>query len=92
MITTSLDILYISLAIGFILLVIFTCIALFYLILVLRDVSKVVSDTEELVGRIHKTIIQPLRAVDYIVERATPYIETIIEAKLRGKKKARTRK
>ncbi len=92
MITTSLDILYISLAIGFILLVIFTCIALFYLILVLRDVSKVVSDVEELVGRVHKTIIQPLRAVDYLIERATPYIETIIEAKIRGRKKTRTKK
>ncbi len=92
MITTSLDVLYISLAIGFIVLVIFTCIALFYMILVLRDVSKVVSDAEELVGRVHKTIIQPLRAVDYLIERATPYIETIIEAKIRGKRKTRTKK
>lgn len=89
MITTSLDVLYIALAIGIILFVVFACIAIFYLILILRDVSRVVNDVEELVGRIHKTVVQPLRAIDYIVEKATPYIETIVEQKVRSKTRAK---
>lgn len=77
----------IALAAGFVVLVVFLCIFLFYGILILRDAAKVVDDVEEVVERVHKTIIQPLRAIDYIVEKATPYIEALIEKKLRGKKK-----
>ncbi|MBI2634848.1 hypothetical protein HYW82_04240 [Candidatus Peregrinibacteria bacterium] len=87
MFATSGDILNIALAAGFVVLVVFLCIFLFYGILILRDAAKVVDDVEEVVERVHKTIIQPLRAIDYIVEKATPYIEALIEKKLRGKKK-----
>jgi hypothetical protein len=75
------------LAIGFIVLVIFFSILVFYGILILRDLSKVTDEVEELVTRVHKTIIQPLRAVDYLVEKITPYVESIIESKLSEKKK-----
>ncbi len=91
MITTSLDVLYISLAIGFLVFVIFACIAIFYLILILRDVTKVVDNVQELVDRVHKTIVQPLRAIDYIVERATPFIETIVERKVKSRTKAKAK-
>jgi len=84
---TSGDILNMSLAIGFIVLVIFLSILIFYGILVLRDFSKVVGDVEEVVARIHKTIVEPLRAVDYLIEKARPYVESIIESKLKSKKK-----
>lgn len=87
MLATSGDILNISLAVGFALLIVFLCIFLFYGILILRDASKVVDEIAEVVDRVHKTIVQPLRAIDYIVEKATPYVEALIEKKLRGKKK-----
>lgn len=85
MFSTSGDILNMSLAIGFILLVIFLCILIFYAIVVMRDISKVVDDVEEVVSKVYKTIVQPLRAIDYIIERATPYVEAVMERK--GKKK-----
>jgi uncharacterized protein YggT (Ycf19 family) len=87
MFATSGDVLHMSLAIGFILLVIFLCILIFYAILIFRDITKVVDDVSEIVAKVHKTIVQPLRAIDYIIERATPYVEAIIDKKKRAKKK-----
>ena len=76
-----------SLAIGFILLVIFLCIMIFYLIVVLRDVAKVVDDVAEVVDRVHATIVEPLKAVDYIFDRAKPYIEMAVDKRFKMKKK-----
>lgn len=75
-----------SLAIGFIILVIFLSLLIFYAILILRDVSKVMDDIEEIVTRVRTTIVQPLKAVDYIIEKAKPYIETVLERKMKEKK------
>lgn len=86
MFATSGDILNMSLAIGFIVLVIFLSLLIFYAILILRDVSKVMDDIEEIVTRVRTTIVQPLKAVDYIIEKAKPYIETVLERKMKEKK------
>ncbi|MBL4693825.1 hypothetical protein JKY72_00450 [Candidatus Gracilibacteria bacterium] len=87
MFATSGDILNMSLAIGFIILVIFVCMLLFYGILILRDVTKVVDDVEAVVSRVKKTIVGPLQAVDYLIEKLQPYIEAVIEKKTAEKKK-----
>ncbi len=87
MFATSGDVLNMSLAIGSIVLVIFLSILIFYGILILRDFSRVMDDVEEVVNRVHKTIVEPLRAVDYIIEKAKPYIETVIERKTSEAKK-----
>lgn len=76
---TSGDVLNMSLAIGFIVLVIFLCILIFYAILIVRDASKVVEEVSEVVEKVHKTVVQPLRAIDYLVEKAQPYIEMALE-------------
>ncbi len=86
MFATSGDILNMSLAIGFIILVIFLSLLIFYAILILRDVSKVMDDIEEIVTRVRTTIVQPLKAVDYIIEKAKPYVETVLERKMKEKK------
>lgn len=90
--STSGDVLNMSLAIGFIVLVVFLSMFLFYGILILRDVSKVAEDVEELVERVHKTVVEPLRAVDYVVEKAKPYLEAFIESKLNNATKKRSKK
>lgn len=89
MFATSGDILNMSLAIGFIVLVIFLSILIFYAIFILRDITKVVDDVEEVVSKIHKTIVEPLRAIDFLIERAKPYIETILDKKFKTKKKSK---
>ena len=89
MFATSGDILNMSLAIGFILLVIFLCFLIFYAVLILRDVAKVMDDVEEVVTRVRTTIVQPLKAVDYLIEKAKPYVETVIERKMNENKKSK---
>jgi uncharacterized protein YoxC len=91
MITSALDILYLSLAIGFMVFIIFLCMTLFYVISILRDVSKVTNKVEELVKRVHHTIIQPLRAVDYIIEKISPYVETLVKNKVKERKNRKNR-
>lgn len=87
MFATSGDILNMSLAIGFLVLVIFVSMVCMYLVLILRDVSKVTDEIQEIIYKVHKTIVEPLKAIDFLVEKAKPYIETILERKLKEKVK-----
>jgi len=87
MFATSGDILNMSLAIGFIVLVIFLSIMIFYAILILRDTSKMMEDIEEVVSRVRSTIVEPLRAVDYLVEKAKPYFDMALEKKRKERSK-----
>lgn len=87
MFATSGDILNMALAFGFIILVIFLSILIFYGILIARDVSKMTQDSKELMDRIHNTIMGPLKAVDYIIETVKPYIEAAIENRFKKGKK-----
>lgn len=86
MFATSGDVLNMSLAIGFIILVIFLCFLIFYAVIILRDVAKMMDEVEEIVTRVHATIIQPLKAIDYIVEKAKPYVEMVIERRMKERK------
>ncbi|MCK9186096.1 hypothetical protein M0P48_01520 [Candidatus Gracilibacteria bacterium] len=86
MFSTSADILNMSLAIGFIILVIFLSITLFYAILILRDFSHVSNEVKTTVQKIHATIAQPLMAIEFIVEKIRPYIEMFIDKKMNGGK------
>lgn len=92
MFATSGDILNMALAIGFLVLVIFLSILIFYFILVLRDVSKIVDDVEEITERVRATIIEPLRAVDFLVEKVKPYVEMILEQRSKSKKSVKKSK
>ena len=85
MFSTSQDILNMALAGGFVILVIFLCVFLFYGILVLRDFSKVTYGVKTLAERIRKTVTEPLRALDYLVEKVKPYVDAFIEKRFKGK-------
>ena len=86
MFATSGDFLNMSLGIGFLVLVIFLCMFLFYGILVLRDVSKIADEVEEIVAKVHMSIVEPLKAIEYVLEKVRPYIEMVLERKIKGKK------
>ncbi len=92
MFATSLDVLYMSLAIGFILLVIFLCFLIFYGIIILRDITKVVDDTAEIVHKVRSTIVEPLKAFDFLIEKAKPYIEMAVEKSVKSKKATKKKK
>jgi uncharacterized protein YoxC len=91
MFATSSDVLHMSLAIGFMLFIIFLCILIFYVILILRDTSKVVDGVAEIVNRVRVTIVQPLKAIDFLIERAKPYIDTILEKRMKEKKSSKSK-
>jgi hypothetical protein len=87
MFQTSQDFLNVSLGVGFLVLVVFLSMVCFYLVLVLRDISKATGEVEEIVSRVHDAIIQPLKAIDFLVEKIKPYVETVIEQKIKDRKK-----
>ncbi|MEK7673378.1 MAG: DUF948 domain-containing protein [Patescibacteria group bacterium] len=87
MFETSQDILNMSLAIGFAILVVFLCIALFYLTMVLRDASKVTGTVKNMIEKTQRVLLEPLRMMDYVVDKVKPYVEGFIERKLNKKKK-----
>lgn len=87
MFETSADIMKMSFAIGFIILVVFLSMTLLYVIFILRDVSKVLSDVKEVTERVRVSVVSPLKAINIIIEKITPYVNHILEAKKRGKKK-----
>lgn len=77
MITTSLDVLYISLAGGFLVLVIFLSIALLYLTFVLRDISKVTHGVHEVTEKVNQLILSPFKILNTLFEHIGPFIEML---------------
>lgn len=78
MITTSLDVLYISLALGFIVLVIFLSISLFYLIFILRDVSKITDKAKDTTDVLSEYVLSPVRFFYGLYEKLEPLIEALV--------------
>lgn len=87
MFETSGDILNMVLAIGFGLLVIFLVVLIYYGIKILRDIAKVTDDVRDVTKKVRKSVVEPLKAIDFVIEKAKPYIEMILEKKVRAKKK-----
>lgn len=79
MFNTSLDILYFSLAIGFIVLVIFLSITLMYAIFVLRDVSKITDKVTDIVDRVNDVVVAPLKFLHMFMDHVKPFIDKMRE-------------
>lgn len=79
MIATSLDVLYIALAVGFIVLVIFLSITLFYLIFVLRDLSKITDKAKETVDVATEYVLSPIQFFAGLLEKIGPIIEALMD-------------
>jgi ABC-type transport system involved in cytochrome bd biosynthesis fused ATPase/permease subunit len=60
---TSLDFLYIALGGGFMILVIFLCVLILYVVLILRDVNKITENFKESSDRIREVVIEPMKAL-----------------------------
>ena len=86
MFATSGDVLNMALAVGVVVLVIFLSILIFYLILVVRDASKVLGVAASIVDMAEKAVSHPLRAAESIFEKTVPYFEAVIDNLLKKKK------
>lgn len=71
--------LYVVLTIAVALLTVFLCVTLIYLILILRDVSKMLEKVRETVERINTFILKPVSLASTIVDHVRPMIEAALE-------------
>lgn len=74
---TSLDFLYIALGVGFLLLTIFGSIAVFYMIFILRDVSKATDSIRDTAEKLNEYILSPIKVANAVIERAKPIYDAI---------------
>lgn len=87
MFTDSQTTLYIVLSIAVALLTIFLCVTLIYLILILRDLSKMLEKIRETVDRVNAFILKPVSLASSIVDHVRPLIESALERRGESKKK-----
>lgn len=70
---------YIVLTVAIALLTVFLCVALVYLILILRDSSKVIEKVRGTVETVNSFILKPVGIATSIVEHVRPLIEAALE-------------
>lgn len=78
MIQSSLDILYLSLALGFIVLVVFTSVMMMYLIMILRDITKVVDNAKDITDKVNEYIVSPVRIASQVAVYMKPVLEAVV--------------
>lgn len=81
---TSLDILYIVLAIGIALMSIFLSILLVYSIFILRDINKATEAIKDSAERVQTMILKPLQMTHEIMKYARPMVD-VVERRFRDK-------
>lgn len=79
--------LYIVLAIAIALLTIFLCVALIYLILIFRDVQKMLDKTRQTVERVNAFIIKPMNLIGTVVDHVRPLLYAALEKRAGAFKK-----
>lgn len=77
--------LYVVSAIAIALLTIFLCITLVYVILILRDASKVIEHVRGTVDKVNDFIIKPVSLASSIVDHVRPIIEGLFERRAAGR-------
>ncbi|MBI5413350.1 hypothetical protein HZA42_03325 [Candidatus Peregrinibacteria bacterium] len=70
---------YIVLTVAIALLTVFLSVTLIYVILILRDINKVVEKVRDTVDRINTFILKPVSLASSIVDHIRPLIETALE-------------
>lgn len=79
---------YIVLTIAIALLTVFLCVTLIYLILILRDTSKMLEKVRETVEKVNMFILKPVSLASTIVDHVRPLIEAALERRSEhGKRK-----
>ena len=86
------DFMYLAIGVGVLLVAIFGSVALFYLIFILRDVSKTTENVRETTERVNEYIISPIRVANTVIEKAKSIYDAIMERKDEYEKKSRKKK
>jgi len=78
---SSLDVLYMSLALGTIILTIVIAVVLINLAMVLKDVRKITNTAGDLSSKFHSIIATPLNLTSGLLEKAMPHLESFFAKK-----------
>jgi uncharacterized protein YoxC len=73
-----LSFLYIALGVAALLIAIFLCATLIYVIQILRDVSKVTDNVRETSDRVNDYLIQPFAFLSNVAEYIKPLLDTVM--------------
>lgn len=84
----SIDILYLTLSVCIALFTIFVSITLLYLLLILRDVVKIVDRAKDLMEKVDTYVTKPLLMTKRIIEFVKPFIDSA-EGVVKGRRKKR---
>lgn len=87
MFNTSLDSLYSVLALSIMLVTVFLCVAITYLILILRDVSKVTHTVKKTAYKIDKWVIEPAKIINEVRKKVALVSEYFGERAEKKRKK-----
>jgi low affinity Fe/Cu permease len=82
----------IVLAIAVSLLTVFLCVTLIYLILILRDVNKMLEKIRETVDRVNNFILKPVSLASTIVDHVRPMIEAALERRAEASEREHKKK
>lgn len=91
---TTQDILNLTLAGGFILIVIFLSTVLLYLAMILRDINKITSYTRKTAKKLNETIIEPVKFVRTFWKNLIPVLDVMedkIKERIKNYKKNKKR-
>lgn len=83
------DFMYVAISIAVLLLAIFGSIALFYLILILRDTNKAVESVKDTVDKFNEYILSPIKVVNTLVERVKPLYDSFMDSREETTKKSK---
>lgn len=79
MIVTSLDVLYIAIAIAIILLTIFVCVNLVFTVLILRDISKATEKVRDTAEKVNEFVVGPIRTIQHLADYLKKIADTLAE-------------
>lgn len=89
---STLDLLYLALALGIIILVIALTVLIVNLTMLVRDARKVTDTVGDISEKVHQIVITPVSIISSVIEKAGPYIEGFIAGKFSNSDKDKSKK
>jgi cell shape-determining protein MreC len=84
---STLDLLYLVLSMGVLVLVVLLSVLIIHLVLVLRDFRKISNTAGDITEKFHTMILTPVSFVSKISENLAPYVEEFVKKQFEKKPK-----
>ena len=84
---STLDLLYLVLSMGVLVLVVLLSVLIIHLVLVIRDLRKISNTAGDITEKFHTMILTPVSFVSKISENLAPYVEEFVKKQFEKKSK-----